>query len=458
MLKTAFPIALRMLPLTGALFLMAADGEACIIIDNSNGGGGGDECFDLDALCPNLVCDAGNVVVDGCAICECEEVQVCDPSFPPDCQNAFLNDDCSWTCGGGECFADVDCGDGFFCDFGGVQTPDAGGAADRIAAGVCQPLQPTGCSSDVECGPGFFCALSDGNGGGSGGEAPPAPDGDQAQRPLDGVCLPLAVECFSNDDCARGQHCEQRSPETDPNADPATGLVAPGGICVDDGAACSSDSDCDGGACFDGLCVDQGCFSDIDCGPGQACLGTDVCACTTECQDDGQGGCIPCDCANLPGICVDVTTADCSADTDCGRGQHCEFTATGCDVPACEVGPDGQEICHGCDPVLSGICVDDTLGGECAFDSDCNPDEVCVLDGATEPDCLVPEGCANRPAPAPTGTCQPVDPIPADGCYSDQDCAAGTRCNAGVDVCELPPDCVAGEACLAVCYGSCVVG
>jgi hypothetical protein len=63
---------------------------------------------------------------------------------------------------------------------------------------------------------------------------------------------------------------------------------------------------------------------------------------------------------------------------------------------------------------------------------------------------------ASGEAPVPVGigdfeACA-AEPV---GCYSDNDCAAGTRCNAA-EVCLPPPDCEPGGACEPVCYGFCV--
>jgi hypothetical protein len=601
MLKHTFPLALRMLPLAGALFLMAADGDACIIIDNDNNDDDDDECVDLDEACPNLECAAGNVVVDGCEICECADT--CEPGPAPECANARLTDDCEWVCGGDECFSDRDCGGGFICAFFDSADDDGADDAARPApGGVCVPVDPPqGCRSDDECGRGFFCDFS-GQGGGNDGAPEAPPDDDRADPippPPEGVCRQNDV-CFDDSDCARGQRCEFFGGGT------GNGLVAPGGTCVDNEfpvSECESDRDCNGGTCviecqsdpscpecdvclFIGVCLEttcfsdsdchsdqfcdvsgqgggaappcrdedgdnrcddaliavegvcrdlntetgcfsddecergqfcdfggqaepepcdpnssdcadrliapqgvcrdltnpEGCFSDDDCGRGQICALTDGCVCDTSCQDDGQGGCLPCECPNIPGVCIDVGGNDeCFADEDCARGQRCELSGGGCEGgPICETGPDGEEVCFGCDPFIIGICVDDTIGNSCFSDDDCRDDETCVIEGQDDPaDCFAPD-CATRPAPG-GGTCQPretdvcalvrcgngatceVDDrgnaicVPENGgCYGDQDCADGLSCNAGIDVCDSPPECDGDLNCPAVCYGYCV--
>lgn len=83
--------------------------------------------------------------------------------------------------------------------------------------------------------------------------------------------------------------------------------------------------------------------------------------------------------------------------------------------------------------------------------------------GFPEPECKVAEDCAGMDAPVNCpvkwdcveGTCQYECTSEPTGCYGDQDCPAGTHCNAG-EVCLPPPGCKPGMACPAVCYGQCV--
>ncbi len=558
-----------LLPLSGAVFLLAVTG-GCIII-NDGGDAGDEDCVELNDACPNLTCDTGNVVVDGCPICEC--APVCEPGPAPECANPILLDDCTWTCGTSECFSDVDCGDGFFCSFtdgtippGGDVPEGAPDAAPVAPGGVCLPLeQPLGCFSDLDCGTGFFCDLTaagGGSGGGASDPAPPPPDGGGAERPappqFEGFCAPLN-ECFSDVDCAESEHCEFPGL---PN-----GLVAIGGICVDDVVSecsadedcgegfvcavecgqdsncpncdvclfvgtcvevdrpCGSDAECDAGefcdfntadriACIDadndGVCDTDpvpalgvcraspvtGCEVDTDCAEGQICALTDQCVCDAQCRDDGMGGCLPCECPPAGGVCIDqpltpCATVRCNADTtcqvaldgtaacvpnegqcasdaECAAGTHCNAGIDFClPSPNCVDGQNCIDLCYG-------FCVVDVVS--CFDDAGCAADETCVFDPTID-------GGANRPIIAPQGTCQPRDPtldpcaavrcaqgttceVNAAGdaecvatvgtCASDNECPADTRCNAGAEVCNTSPDCVAGEPCIDVCFGFCV--
>jgi hypothetical protein len=497
-------------------FLVAADGDACIIFENGGGGGDeddggegeGEECPDLGRLCPSLTCDNGFVVDDGgCAICECQP-STCssdDAAAPPrECNGFFDEARCQWICLGDECRADSDCPPNTVC-----------------VDGACRGLG-LGCSSDADCGPGFRCEFG-------GGSDPPPPEGGGDEdapdaAPAFGQCVQLPP-CFSDADCAPGERCVP--------LDQAGALVAISSVCVaDDGQQCSVDDDCALGercqvvgctgscpACDDctvlvtdcvatqvpcetdaqcrrgevclfddaaarpcrdadgdlqcddvvpdpipqGFCgvppVVTGCWSDDECGPGFVCRGVDECNCPAVCIDDGNGGCLPCDCEPLPGECAAVGPGDeeCRDDAGCASGEKCVIYAVGCER-ACEIQPDGTEVCHPCDPIPVGRC--EFSPSFCGSDADCGPGQYCELgvvcpriavicpdgtiatdvdgDGcplecAAPPPCDRPEGCAPpAPPPPPAGICldQPTDPCARVRCASDDVCIVDTAGNA----------------------------
>ena len=420
------------------------------------------------------------------------------------------------------CFSDEECGRGQHCELFGTPT-------GLVAAeGICVDDIPVSeCESDRECESGrceLECRAD-----------PNCPECDVCF--FVGTCVDEETQCFFDGDCAEDEFCAIR-PQLPPECDPADAnckssadRIAPSGICLPRNEGCNADSDCGNGQCIDGVCVvndsctsdgdcargefcdlggarrlipcfdedgdgecdpfepiegvcrpfeEPSCTSDRECGEGQACLITDSCFCDTECRPAPGGTCEPCGCPEPTGICVDVTPNDqCFSDEECARGQVCELRAEGCERPACEMGPDGEEVCHACDPILVGVCVDQGLDQTCLADDDCGDGEFCAYDDGADPaPCFAPDGCdAARPArtgvcreletnnPCATvrcaeGTCQ-VDPrgnafcSVDQGCYGDNECSDGLVCNADV-VCMAPPGCEPGRECPAVCYGQCV--
>ncbi len=273
--------------------IVAASVAGCAIV---NRGGGDDECFDLDQLCPNLQCEAGHVVVDGCEICECEGAtcgDVGDP--PPSCpQPSIVN--CQWTCGG--CVETFDCPAGFVCAF--------------ISSDPAEPPPP----------------------GGGGGAAP--------EPVFEGVCVDDGSTCVGADDCGANQFCQNgfcfTKSECESDAECSSGLCD---------LRCESDPSCP--ACdvclLVGTCVDIFCTADEECPRGR---------CDFSGQGGGSGGGGDGGAAPAPpepgGVCTfDVVV--CSSDDDCVAGTRCNAGVEVCDPP-----PDCVEG-QPCDDVCFGVCV-----------------------------------------------------------------------------------------------------
>jgi Cys-rich repeat protein len=428
------------------------------------------ECPALDELCPSLACDNGNVVVDGCPICECESTPTCEGSeAPPD--GCRLDDDCEIVCDPVGCTSDADCGDGFYCAFFGPEPePGSDDAAQRPLTGTCEPLvvEP-GCTSDTDCGEGYICSFdatsppSDR----AGEAAPVAPQGvcvkleETCTADIDctvgslcenGVCV-VSNECFVDEDCARGFHCETL-------AAPGALIALPGGVCVaDETPGCTSDADCNGGTCeitcesdpncpncdvcfFVGTCIDTGCTVNEDCDAGEICFfgdaaGDRAIACPDE-NNDGQ-----CD-FDVPvgGVCRTVSTeVECTVNADCADGQFCDFDTSGNRMapppPTCD------DLAN-CDPIVvvptTGVCRD--LEATCTVDADCARGEICQIDqGCACPDVCIDDGnggCLPCECPEFTGICVvPVDPT----CTSDIDCREGEVCQSE-DSCNCPAVCI----------------
>ncbi len=382
------------LPLVFTLFLFCSAEDCNININNNNNGG--DVCANLDDVCPALSCPNGNVIVRGCAICECA-------------------DDNNGRRG---CFDDNDCRRDQFCAFLGSDEPqpepapappprdnngdDDSRSNDDVAEpppedpplgpvpplpeGVCLDIdRGDRCINDEDCGRGFFCdtrsGSSPGNSGSANDRADPAPEAPE------GVCRPVA-QCFDDSDCRRGQVC--RVP-TAPNA-----LVAPGGVCVDEDqpVGCATIRCATGFSCIDlpdgsGQCVadDNRCMGDNECREGQHCNAADVCL--SPCSDRDENCLTVC-----LGFCVDDNDdRRCQADSDCPRDSFCDFDGNnGGGAPSDCFAPDENGQCDAARPAppRDGVC-------RVRDDSDCGPNtclpgQVCRGDNTNQAVCVAEFG------------------------------------------------------------------
>lgn len=141
----------------------------------------------------------------------------------------------------------------------------------------------------------------------------------------------------------------------------------------------------------------------------------------------------------------DPPPLECHTDSDCGAGFFCDYVGLPEPLPASDddeptsnqPGQDGDPISSppiepGCGEP-TGVCV--PLPDDCTTDSDCAPDELCIIDhDETDPVCLmyceVGEDCCG--VPAPTGRCEPA---PTDECQTDADCPDGS--------CQIAATCAA---------------
>lgn len=421
----------------------------------------GNNCPNLDEVCPDLVCQDYQQNRDGCSICACDDEDPID-------QDAGPNENI--------CISDADCEQGEQCIFnvaGGAARPDdsAGEAADRLVAGTCEPIVCPDVAF-VECPEGTELIF------------------DNSVDPC-GIptCVPVNVGGCSSIDlafCEEDPRCQLSS--IDPNAPVAE--PAPACVCAAD------DPDC---VCEKRIaplfCVERpSCSSDADCAAGQACYfsNADI---APPCDDPA----LPCG-APLPvGYCADdvVEPLGCTSNFDCNFNQVCKVEVVCSDCLALAPPPDGDAARPApCEQQCfeQGSCVE---AQTCFSDGDCGVNEACDLSRCGFP---APNGIAvacqgvcvvtEEPPPPPSGLCQrdaqcdvgercavelevciinPEDPEggcysvcveaqPADYtvCGSDVDCAAGETCDVQ-NFCELPPGCEGADACPPVCYGRCVL-
>jgi hypothetical protein len=97
-------------------------------------------------------------------------------------------------------------------------------------------------------------------------------------------------------------------------------------------------------------------------------------------------------------------------------------------------------------------------GGNCDAIADafeCSQHDDCAAIHAAQSACGPGQECAGI-VPAQFERCTAEPPVADPGvCWSDEDCAEGTRCDR-TNYCESPPGCDPGQGCPPVCYGKCV--
>ncbi len=308
---------------------------------------------------------------------ECVDSVCCDSGCAGNCMRCDLAGRlgiCSYISGGqdpdGECAGEPPCGS--YCDgTGGCGFPAAGIACADCAtcngAGSCSQWAASGSDAGDVCG---LCRVCPGDG----------PD-----------CVPVAVGSDPNGECT-----------------PATP------------ESCGFDGNCDGqGGCDfhpqGTVCDPERCQNDIH-------YPTDVCDGAGSCQDSGQDAC-------LPYVCLDASSCrtDCSLDTDCVTGSHCEGGACVAYIPRGQACSRDEECITG--HCTDGVCCEVACGGPC---------EVCNL--PVDPGgCLpVPDGQDPREDCPGTGICGGV----CDGASAcrftpaDTSCAPCTTCD-GAGACAV---------------------
>jgi hypothetical protein len=202
------------------------------------------------------------------------------------------------------------------------------------------------------------------------------------------------------------------------------------------GEACSTDGDCAGGRCVDGVCCN------LPCGGGAA---DDCIACSAAAGAATDGACGALSAATAPtvtcrgaaGGCdvAEACTAGspvCPGDTVVTAGTECRGVAGACDV---------AEACDG----TSAACPSDTLaaaGTECRTAADlCDAAEACDGGSAACPaDAVATAGTECR---ASAGGCDVAEACDGSGvtCPADTVVAAGTECRAAAGACDVPEAC-----------------
>jgi len=395
------------------------------------------DCVSVPGIC--------SPVYDGCCFsdADCSSMEVCVltsdiPENPGACHPAPAP---------GECYTDIDCGEGMHCEGPGI----CGCGYDCLwmGPGKCvQDVIPNCCKSDDECPGGMKCVGADLGAG--------------------GVCYPMKEPgaCFDNSDCGFGNFCVGADIcSCDMNCISMLGFCVPG-----QGGCCMSDAECQdgyvchvfepndpmGGVCEPAPYLPGQCWNDWDCFPGETCMDAWSCPCNADCDGWDQYGF----CSGSPEGC-------CNSDLECPVGQVCvgwelgdAITGTCEPAPAfgkCYYDSDCFEMSQKCvgatvcpcgmlctAPTTPGTC-SPLPGGCCYSDADCKDDEVCR---GTSPGSKMPGSC--KPDFNQMVGCPP----PGGCCWGDEDCLPGKKC-VGAQVCGCIELCYACGMCAPDQFGIC---
>lgn len=332
-----------------------------------------DDCEGSGNVCagaPSVSCGAdtlpslGTCVWSGFGACcyvdsDCASGLVCafsgsyDPSPPEPGEAPSPSGMCGPPPDEGQCFHATDCADGEVCV--GADVSHCWQSAFDYQPGSCQPAaSATCCWGQSDCSPGQVCVDE---------TCLPAPTPDGCWAHIDCHCGWADCDAEPTTYCAGVDFCscsdgDEPCPMPDIQGSCAP-LPTPGTPCaswVDCGPLLGCvDLDCDGdsgwvGACL-GLLPIGSCWTDAQCGFGQACLGEQLAACGVFPTGDEPvaGTCQPSSC--------------CLVGDNCPAGQRC--------VPVDSLG-----VCKS-EAVADGACWDDQ---DCPDDSVCHGAWICPCD------------------------------------------------------------------------------
>jgi hypothetical protein len=334
------------------------------------------------------------------------------------------------TCDGGnpgcpsQCFTDVDCIGGYFCN-----------------GGTCTPKYPTGnsCSGNNQCGSGFCvsgtcCNVACGGacqscaGGSCATVTAGSPSPSCAPLLCDGSSTGCPTSCSSDASCAAGFYC-------------ATNMK-----CVSkqsQGAPCSASDQCALGFCVGGVCCDQSCTGACQSCSAPGKIGT----CSNV---SGTSNCGAYVCSGSSPICP----TSCASDADCSTGNWCNGAA-------CVPGQTSGQPCTRAAQCATTFCVSGfCCGTACSLacqacnvnPGTCTPAPVgssgtpscgAILCDGTSTTC--PSACSRDSDCASGFWCSGTSCIAVEGI--GQPCARGTQCASGF--------CAGGTCCNVACTGNC---
>ena len=398
----------------------------------------------------------------------CSEASECDGLPHIMCEGGWGCEDgqCIWECDAPAedfCSSDNECADGEYCTVSDGdcivmegQYEDGPMTDVALCHGVCKekPVKPDNCNSDADCDAGQMCEIFDCL----------SPDCDE-DEPCLGYCEPIGNcveipqpgECESDEDCGKGMMCQIDVLCWNSECD-----------CVDQDVPCNCGGLCEAvGHCVP---MAGDCLSDAQCAKGQKCQLEEMCYMDEDCECDDQfwGPCDCSGMCEIIGYCVDEEPmGECLHDADCGPAEYCHMDLV-CEVSCNGDCYDNEGDWCGTEECYEvGYCMP-LFEGDCQEDADCPEGSSCLV-ACAAPLCIETEE-ADCPPPACYGECVPDEPIQCYSDYdcskkevcvdslcvpficADQACPPGFELDVQICECvELPNPCVvsgcSGEVC-----------
>ncbi len=193
---------------------------------------------------------------------------------------------------------------------------------------------------------------------------------------------------------------------------PYTGEVFAFELGPADGSPCTANADCASQHCADGVCCDTACSAPCDaCSVAAGATADGTCSVVAK-GSPGSPSCAPLTCNGIDATC------GCQADSDCGPDQACVVADQRC-VPLGSPGISCTSSAGCAGFCVKGICCNEFCGGGCEV---CSKAEGATDQGICTP---VPKGsasCAGYACDGVSGGC-PLH------CAVDSDCRTGFHCS-----------------------------